>query len=112
MKGCIKFHTLGISSIKPDCHDGYNIPSCRIINYCAMYRTQHNDGTEGDREVGKRWRGEREEDKEGVKVKRRKEEEREGTKRERKITFCRVRGKREGERVRELVGRKREGESL
>ena len=85
-----------------------------------MHRTQPNDGREGDREVGKRWRGEREEDKEVVKVKRRKEEEREGTKRERKITFCRVRGEREGERerkgererVRELVGRKREGESL
>ena len=84
-----------------------------------MYRTQQNDGREGDREVGKRWRGEREGDKEGVKVKRRKEEEREGTEGERKITFCRVRGEREGERekgrererVRELVGRKREGES-
>ena len=23
-KGRIKFNTLGISSIKPDCHDGYN----------------------------------------------------------------------------------------
>ena len=34
-----------------------------------MYRTQHNDGREGDREVGKRWRGEREVDKEGVEVK-------------------------------------------
>ena len=43
-----------------------------------MYRTQHNDGREGDREVGKRWRGGREGNKEGVKVKRRKEEEREG----------------------------------
>ena len=41
-----------------------------------MYRTQHNDGREGDREVGKRWRGEREGDKEGVEVKGRKEEER------------------------------------
>ena len=39
-----------------------------------MYRTQHNNGTEG--EVGKR-REEREGDKEGVEVKRRKEEERE-----------------------------------
>ena len=65
---------------------------CRIINYCAMYRTQHNDGREGDSEVGKRWRGEREGYQEGVKVKRRKEEEREGTEGERKITFCRVRG--------------------
>ena len=27
---------------------------CRIINYCVMYRTQHNDGREGDREVVKR----------------------------------------------------------
>ena len=44
-----------------------------------MYRTQHNDGREGDREVRGRWRGEREGDKEGVKVKRRTEEEREGT---------------------------------
>ena len=44
-----------------------------------MYKTQHNDGTEGDREVGKRRRGERKRDKEGVEVKRRKEEEREGT---------------------------------
>ena len=90
-----------------------------------MYRTQHNDEREGDREVGNRWRGEREGDKEGVEVKRRKEE-REGTEEERKITFCRVRGKerererekgreREGEREREiereLVGRKREGRS-
>ena len=33
-----------------------------------MYRTQHNDGREEDREVGKRGRGER--DKEGVEVKR------------------------------------------
>ena len=48
-----------------------------------MYRTQHNDGKDGDREVGKRWRGEREEDKEGVEVKRRKEEERERTEGER-----------------------------
>ena len=31
---------------------------CKIINYCVMYKTQHNDGTEGDREVGKRRRGE------------------------------------------------------
>ena len=83
-----------------------------------MYRTQPNDGREGAREEGKRWREEKEGDKEGVKVKRRKEEEREGTKGERKITFCRVRGEREGEREsegasrekergRELVGRKR-----
>ena len=82
-----------------------------------MYRTQHNDGTEGDREVGKRWRGEREGDKEGVEVKRRKEEERQGTEGERKIIFCRVRGRErergggERERRRELVGRKREGGS-
>ena len=42
-----------------------------------MYRTQHNDRREGDREVGRRWRGEREgdKDKEGVEVKIRKEEE-------------------------------------
>ena len=66
-----------------------------------MYRTQPNDGREGDREVGKRWRGEMEGDKKGVKVRRRKEEEREGTKGERKITFCMVRGEREGERERE-----------
>ena len=114
MKGCIKFHTLGISSIKPDCHDGYNYSNnhlCRIINYCAMYRTQHNDGREGDREVGKRWRGEREGYQEGLEVKRRKEEEREGTEGERKITFCGVRGKdgerekwREREREREREG--------
>ena len=64
-----------------------------------MYRTQHNDGREGDREVGKRWRGEREGDKEGLVVKRRKEE-REKTEGERKITFRRVRGK-ERERKRE-----------
>ena len=51
---------------------------CRIIYHCVMYRTQHNNGREGCREVGKRWRGEREEDKEGVKVKRRKEEEERG----------------------------------
>ena len=82
-----------------------------------MYRTQQNNGRERDMEVGKRWRGEREGDKKGVKVRRRKEEEREGTKGERKITFCMVRGEREGdrekgrERVMELVGRKREGES-
>ena len=44
-----------------------------------MYRTQHNDGTEGDREVGKR-RGA----KQGVEVKRRKEEEREGLKERKK----------------------------
>ena len=63
-----------------------------------MYRTQHNNGREGDREVGKRWRGEIwGGDKKGVKVKRRKEEEREGTKGERKITFCRVRGERDRE---------------
>ena len=69
-----------------------------------MYRTPHNDGREGDREVGKRWRGEREGDKEGVVVKRRKEE-RERTEGERKITFCRVRGKeREREREREREG--------
>ena len=48
-----------------------------------MYRTQHNDGTKGDREVGKR-RGEREGAKEGVEVKRRKEEEREGLKERKK----------------------------
>ena len=85
-----------------------------------MYRTQHNDGREG--EVGKRRRGERVEDKEGVEVKRMKEEEREGTKRERKITFWRVKGKgrergREGasrekenggERKRAVKGRRRE----
>ena len=76
-----------------------------------MYRTPHNDGREGDREVGKRWRG----DKEGVVVKRRKEE-RERTEGEGKITFCRVRGKerereRERERGRKLVGRKRMEES-
>ena len=48
-----------------------------------MHRTQPNDGREGDREVGKRWRGERE-DKEGVKVKRRKKKrERELKERER-----------------------------
>ena len=71
---------------------------CRIINYCVMYRTHHNDGREGDREVGKRWRGEREGDKERVEVKRRKDE-REGTEGKRKITFCRVRGRvRERER--------------
>ena len=55
MKECIKFHTLGTSNIKPDCHDGYiynNNHLCRIINYSAMYRTQHNNGTERDREVG------------------------------------------------------------
>ena len=40
-----------------------------------MYRTQHNNGGEG--EVRKRMRGEREGDKEGVEVKRMKEEERE-----------------------------------
>ena len=47
----------------------------------VMYRTQHNDGREGDREVGKRGRGEREGDEEEVEVevKRRKEEEWEGT---------------------------------
>ena len=49
-----------------------------------MYRTQHNDGRKGDREVGKRGRGDKEGDKEGdkgggVEVKRRKEEERERT---------------------------------
>ena len=84
---------------------------------CIEHNT--NDGREGDREAGKRWRGEREGDKEGVEVKRRKEGEREGTEGERKITFCRVRGKereREGaskkkERGRELVGRKRMEES-
>ena len=59
---------------------------CRIISYCVMYRTQHNDGSEGDRKVGKRGRGEKEEDKEGVEVKRRKEEEKNGTEGERKIT--------------------------
>ena len=67
-----------------------------------MYRTQHNDGTEGDREVGKKRRGERE----GVEVKRRKEVEREGTEGEEKITFYGVR-----ERGRELAGRKRMEES-
>ena len=87
-----------------------------IYNNYVMYRTQHNDGREG--EVGKRRRGERVGDKEGVEVKRMKEEEREGTKGERKITFWRVRGKgrereegRERERGRELVGRKRMEES-
>ena len=66
MKGCIKFNTLGISSIKPDCHDDYNNNHlCRIINYCVMYRTQHNDEREG--EVGKIRRWER--NKEGVEVK-------------------------------------------
>ena len=25
VKGCIKFNTLGISNIEPECHDGYNI---------------------------------------------------------------------------------------
>ena len=76
-----------------------------------MYRTQHNDGRGGDREVGKRWRGEREGDKEGVKVKRKKERRREGgTEGKRKVTFCRVRG-RERERGKELVGRKKEGRS-
>ena len=48
-----------------------------------MYRTQHNDGREG--EVGKRRRGESEGDKEVVEVKRMKEEERERTEGERKI---------------------------
>ena len=94
MKGCIKSNTFGISSIKPDCHDGYNYNNnhlCRIINYCVMFRTQHNDGREG--EVGKRKRGEREGDKEGVEVKRKKEEERERTEGEIKITFCMVRGR-------------------
>ena len=67
-----------------------------------MYSTHHNDGREGDREVGKRWRGEREGDKEGVEVKRRKEEEREGTEGEKKITFCSVRGREEE------IGRERE----
>ena len=76
-----------------------------------MYRTPHNDGREGDREVGKRWRGEWEGDKEGVKVKRRKEEEREGTEGERKITFCRVRGEWEGERERKGE-RERESEGV
>ena len=66
-----------------------------------MYRTQHNDGTEGDREVGKIWRGEREWDKKGVMVKRRKEEEREKTEGERKITLCRAGGK---EKKREREG--------
>ena len=41
-----------------------------------MYRTQHNDGREG--EVGKRRRGEKKGDKEVVEVKRRKDEGREG----------------------------------
>ena len=53
VKGCIKFNRLGISSIKLDCHDDYNITIyhlCRITNYCVMYRTQHNDGREGDQE--------------------------------------------------------------
>ena len=49
---------------------------CRMINYCVMYRTQHNDGREG--EVGKRRRGEREGDKEWVELKKRKEARREG----------------------------------
>ena len=53
---------------------------CRIDTYhCGMYRTQHYDGREKDRKVGKRGRGEREEDKEGVEMKRRKEEESEVT---------------------------------
>ena len=47
-----------------------------MINYCVMYRTQHNDGREG--EVGKRRRGEREGDKEWVELKKRKEARREG----------------------------------
>ena len=78
-----------------------------------MYRTQHNDGGEG--EAGKRRRGEREGDKEGVEEKKRKEEERERTVGERKITFYRVRGREKkrvmaSERGRE-VGRKRVEES-
>ena len=48
-----------------------------------MYRTHHNDGREGDREVGKRWRGEREGDKEGVEGKIKKKRERELKERER-----------------------------
>ena len=57
----------------------------------------------GDREVGKRSRGEKAGekagDKERVEVKRRKEEKKERTEGERKITFCRVREKlRERER--------------
>ena len=38
---------------------------CRMINYCVMYRTQQNGEREGNREVGKRGRGEREGDEEG-----------------------------------------------
>ena len=78
-----------------------------------MYETQHNDGTEGDREVGKRRRGERKGDKEGVEVKRRKEEEREGTEGEKKIRSLGERGVRERERGRgrQLAGRKRMEES-
>ena len=80
-----------------------NSHQCRVINYCVMYITQHNDGRAG--EVGKRrGREEREGDKEGVEVRRRKDEEREGTEGERKITFCKVRWKerkRERERERE-----------
>ena len=79
-----------------------------------MYRTQHNDGREGEVWTIGRW--EREGNKEGVEVKRMKEEEREGTEGERKITFCRVseRKREEGrakERERELVRRKRMEES-
>ena len=67
-----------------------------------MYRTQHNDGREGDREVRKRGSGEKEGDKERVEVIRRKEEEREGTEGERKIRHCKViRRERERERGRE-----------
>ena len=78
-----------------------------------MYRTQHNDGREGEVWTIRRW--EREGNKEGVEVKRMKEE-REGTEGERKITFCRVseRKREEGrakERERELVRRKRMEES-
>ena len=32
---------------------------CRIINYCVMYGTQHNDGTEGEVERKEEERGRR-----------------------------------------------------
>ena len=50
-----------------------------------MYRTQHNDGREGEGDGRGRRRWEREGNKEGVEVKRMKEEEREGSEGERKI---------------------------
>ena len=63
----------------------------------------------GEREIGKRGRGEKDGDQEGVEVKRRKEEEREGTEGKRLITFCRVRGGGGRERGREEreLGKKR-----